>query len=1194
MQLKRLEIFGFKSFSDKTSFSFESGITGIVGPNGCGKSNVVDAIKWILGDQSAKSLRGNEMSDVIFNGTNQRPSMGYAEASLTFLNDKNLLPVEYKEVCITRRLYTSGESEYLINKQICRLRDIKELFMDTGVGVNCYSLIEQGKVDTLLQANAQERRFVFEEAAGISKYKTKKKEAIAKLEKVEQNLLRLNDIIEEVQKQLRSVKLQASKAIKYNEYVDRLKNLSIKLSLKKYRSFKDKRDGVLEQIQQREYQRKEMLTNIEDMQAKRDDLEGRMDKLTSNLERLHFDKANIESKITTTHDKLGFNQKNIEELITQKARYERHIDIIKNRIGETKNSILNLTHNLERTKEDLSEKINCLSIKESEFKQFSLECDMLQQKIDEDKKKVIDILHRESSLQNEIGSLSAEKDTICNRKAKLSKRQEDILSELEQIDYERQNLTEQRDNMLSNIENLESCLSKINEKIKTLNAETQSIVNNINSQQQMKSRKESRLEILEDLERRYEGVSSGAKVILEEAQKNNTELTGICGMVADLIRTDTAYIPAIEAALGDKAQMIVTDSLRETFQTIDFLKKHEKGYVKFFPLSEAKSKKYDIPLDLNIIDVIGRAADLVKSKERFKPLVEYIFKNTIIVKDFNTALTLANNDTNGFSYIVTLDGEVVEPGGVILAGKGNTQTGLISRKIELETIKLELVKIEKEIEVFMNEKNIKTKEIESYIRESDEIQKKASAENILKASNENSIREKEFKLEELNEEKDINESEIREIDELVENINQRKIRLNNEIKNLIDERKDLESQVAISNNEKRQKEAEKANVQSQIMELKVIIAQKEERKDSINTSLEKSKEELQKNKEDLESTQSEIANCRERTEENEKEIIDLNKLLEGLKNEKAELEKNIIALKEIQNNYNEQLVVTNKQIDEYRRKYMVHEQEINDLRLKENEYKINTVNLEERIRDDYHVELSEFDLENKDETDELIDWENISQEIEQLRAKIARMGNINLEAIQEQDELENRESHLNSQLEDLQRSEKTLKDIIKKINITSRELFERTFCDIRKNFQEIFRKLFGGGRADIILEEGIDILDAGIDIIAQPPGKDLRSITLFSGGEKVMTTIALLFAVFKSKPSPFCILDEVDAALDESNINRFIHILKEFAKTSQFIIITHNKLTMTTADVLYGITMEEAGVSKKVSVKFKNEMREVA
>jgi len=1187
MLLKKLEFFGFKSFSDKTSFTFERGITVIVGPNGCGKSNVVDAIKWILGEQKAKSLRGNEMSDVIFNGTNKRPSMGYAEASLTILNDKSMMPIEYEEVCITRRLYTSGESEYLINKQLCRLKDIKELFMDTGVGADCYSLIEQGKVDTLLQANAQERRFIFEEAAGISKYKTRKKETMSKLEKVEQNLLRLSDIIEEVQKRLRSIKLQASKAIKYNEYVDRLKNLSIKLSLKKYRTFKVERAGILDRIQQKEDKGQEILNNIEDMQVKRDGLQDHMDKLVSDLEKLQFDQTNIESKIS-------FNQKTIEELISQKTKYEKHINILKDRIGETKNSISDLTHNLEETKNDLSEKIECLSIKETELEQYTLECDMLLQKIDEDKKKVIDILHKESSLQNEIGSLSAERDTVGNRRIKLLKRQDEISLELEDIECERQDLTRQRDVALKNIEQLDACSARINGQIKTLNAETQSIVNNINSQLQMKSRKESRLEILEDLERRYEGVSSGAKVILEETKRNNEELTGICGMVADLIRVDAAYIPAIEAVLGDKAQMIVADSIKETVRTIDFLKKHEKGYVKFFPLNDIRLRKYDTSNGPNITGVIGRAADLVKSEERFQPLIEYIFKDTIIVENFETALALANNGGSGFSRIVTLNGEVVEPGGIILAGSGNTQTGLISRKIELETIKQELTKIEKEIEISMNEKNVKAREIETLIRESEEIGAKTNAENALKASSESNIREKEFKLDELNEEKDVNESEINEINELVENINQREVRLQDEIRNLNDQRKGLESRVTISNNEKIQKETGKTNVQNQTTELKVIIAQKEERKDSINASLEKAKEELQKNEEELDSTHSEIANCREKTEKNEKEIENLSKLLEELKYEKVKLEENIATLKEEQSNCSEQLTVTNNQIDECREEYRKHEQEINDLKLKENEFKIKIANLEERIRDDYHVELSEFDLENKEEVDESFDEENVSQEIEQLKDKIGRMGNINLDAIQEQQELEAREAHLMGQMEDLQKAEMTLKDIIKKINVTSRDLFEKTFNDVRENFHELFRKLFGGGRADIVLEEDVDILDAGIEIIAQPPGKELKSITLFSGGEKVMVTIALLFSVFQSKPSPFCILDEVDAALDESNITRFTHILKEFAETSQFLIITHSKQTMEIADVLYGVTMEEAGVSKKISIKFEEAVRQVA
>lgn len=1195
MQLKKLEFFGFKSFSDRTSFTFDKGVTVIVGPNGCGKSNVVDAIKWILGEQSAKALRGNEMSDVIFNGSNTRPPMGYAEASLTVLNDRNLLPIDYREVCVTRRLYISGESEYLINKQPCRLKDIKELFMDTGVGANCYSLIEQGRVDTLLQANAQERRFVFEEAAGISRYKTKKREALLKLEKVEQNLLRLNDIIEEIRKRLRSVKLQASKAIKYNEYVDRLRNLRISLSLKKYQDFKSEREFVVEQIKKEEGRGEELLARIEDLQTQRDGRQDHVDQLISDLSKSQFGLTNMEAKITNSHDKIGFNNNTIEELNSHKERYEKHINILNNRINEAENEISNLTHSLEEVKNDILIKVESLTAKESEFKQYSFECDVLQQQIDENKKSVIDILHRESSLQNEIGSLSAEKDTIGSRNSKLSRRQEEITSELERITFQRQDLASQKERVLSNIESLKTCLSKSNEKITTLNGEIQSIDGRINLQLQLKGRKESRLEILEDLEDRYEGVGSGVKTILEEVKRYRGLITGIYGIVADLIRTDAAYIPAIEAVLGDKAQILVTKSLEGSIEAINYLKEHDKGQVKFLPLDNIKLKHSGTGHDLNIPGVIGKAADLIKSREEFGPLVEYVFKNTLIVQDFETALTLSKNG-NGFDSFVTLAGEVVEPGGTILAGTGNTQTGLISRKTELESIRLELIDIAREIEVLSNEKEKKENEIEIIARETDEIKRSLDEENVIKVSNENSLQKEEFKVVELHDEKEVNESEINEIKEFIENIVIREQRLNVDIKEINDQRKDLEDRVGSANTEKTQKEERKTEIQDQITELKVFKAQKEERKGSISASMEKLKSELQEKTEELTSTNIEIKNCSDKADRAKEEILNLNKMLIEFDKEKADLEKNIVTLKDQQIKFSEQLASCNSQINECNEECREHEQSINEFKLKENEFKIKAADLEERIRDDYNIELTELgpDKEEEEEGSTPLDWESVSQEIEFLKGKVERMGSVNLEAIQEKEELEERESHLTGQMEDLQNSENTLKDIIQKINITSRDLFEKTFVEIRKNFQELFRKLFGGGRGDLILEEGVDVLDAGIEIIAQPPGKELKSITLFSGGEKVMTTIALLFSVFQSKPSPFCILDEVDAALDENNVIRFTRILKEFTKTSQFLIITHNKQTMSVADVLYGVTMEEAGVSKKVSVKFKDSLRKVA
>ena len=1193
MLLKKLELFGFKSFADKTCFEFGEGINGIVGPNGCGKSNVVDAFKWVLGEQRAKSLRGNEMLDVVFSGTNSRPSMGYAEASLVFLNDKGLLPVEYNEVCITRRLYVAGESEYLINKQPCRLKDIKELFLGTGVGGSCYSIMEQGKIESLLQVNPQERRFVFEEAAGISKYKTKKRESMLKLEKVEQNLLRVNDIIEEVQKQLRSIKLQASKARKYNERVVRLKELRIKLSLKKYKTFKDKRAVAQEQIQQEERQCQEALSIIEELKEERDRLQSSINEIASSLEKSLLNMASLTAKITSSHDKIGFNHNAIEELNIQKSKYERSIDVLKNKIEHAESGICDLNLDLEKIQAALTDGNSGLSTKETALKQFEYEYDVLQQQIEENKKQVIDMLHKGSSLQNEVGSLSAERDTIGNRRSKLLKRQEEVSSDLERIEFERRNLTEQRNMVLGKIEGLEQSLVGTNEQIKVLNSEIQSVGDGINSLQQLKSRKESRLETLEDLEKRFEGVSSGVQVVLEESGKDDGKISGVHGMIADLIKVDTAYVPAIEAVLGDRAQIIVANSIKDVVQSSDFLKEQDKGFVKFLPLEDISTENSHEPVDINAPGIVGRAVDLVKSEDRFKTLVGYIFRDTIVVEDFDTALRLSG-DKCGAKFIVTLKGEVVEPGGTILVGQGNMTIGLISRKTELESIKLELAKILEEIATRLSEKEIKESEVVHLAQNVDEFKSGIDAENVIKVSQDNNLQKEEFKNVELNDERVVNESEIQEINEHIESINQREVNLNNEIVTLNDQRKVLEDQVVVLDNDRVNKESGKGNVQNEITELKIVLAQKEERKGNVITSLEKIGKELYENKEELTAAHSEIENCREKTVTSENMITELNRTLEGLQVDKVALDEESLRLKKEQSVCSGQLTEKRRQVDEYDEEYKGREHVINELRLKENEFKIKITDLEERIHDDYQVELSTFAMEHGEEDAESLDWENVSREIEELRSKVDRMGNVNLEAIHEQTELEEREAHLSAQMEDLQTSEKALQDIINKINITSRELFEKTFKEIRSHFHELFRKLFGGGRADIILEEGVDILDAGIDIIAQPPGKDLKSIMLFSGGEKVMTTIALLFAIFQSKPSPFCLLDEVDAALDENNIKRFIQILKEFATESQFVVITHSKQTMTVADVLYGVTMEEAGVSKKISVKFEEVERQVA
>ena len=494
-----------------------------------------------------------------------------------------------------------------------------------------------------------------------------------KLEKVGQNLLRLNDIIEEVQKQLRYIKLQAAKARKYNERVVRLKELRIKLSLKKYKMFKDERSIAQEQIQQAEHQCQETLSEIKEMESERDSLQSNINKLASGLEQAQINMTNLDAKIENTHDRIGFNHKTIESLNIQRDKYEKYIDVLKTKTEDAESGICDLGKDLERIQQDLLEGNNNLSTKETELKQYLYECDVLQQQIDENKKQVIDMLHRGSSLQNEIGSLSAERDTIGNRKTKLLRRQEKISSELERIKYERQDLTEQRNMVLNKIEDLEASMSGTNEQVKVLNTEIQSVDININNQQQLRSRKESRLETLEDLEKRFEGVSSGVQVVLEESRKDNGLINGIHGMVADLIKVDTAYVPAIEAVLGDRAQVIVADSIKEIIRSFEFLKEYDKGHVKFLPLADIRVAASEASIDLNTPGVVGRAVDLVKSQDIFSTLVEYIFNGTIVVEDFDTALRLSGNE-NGVKCYVTLDGEVVEPGGTILVGKGDRKS----------------------------------------------------------------------------------------------------------------------------------------------------------------------------------------------------------------------------------------------------------------------------------------------------------------------------------------------------------------------------------------------------------------------------------------------------------------------------------------------------------------------------------------
>ena len=1207
MKLKKLELFGFKSFAEKTEIAFEGGITIVVGPNGCGKSNIIDAIKWVLGEQSVKSLRGDEMADVIFTGTDKRPPLGYAEVSLTIQNNKGLLPLEYSEVCITRRLYTSGESEYLINKQASRLKDIKELFLDTGFGAHAYSVIEQGNVEALLQANAQERRFLFEEAAGISKFKSRKKAALSKLEHVEQNLLRVGDIIEELQKQLRSVKLQASKARKYQEYVEQLKKLKVGLSLKNYRDLKTKKASVSEQINQIDEQCQKIAINITEIEKQIGKTETSTAQLQQQLSNIQNEIVNLESQISINQDKVKHNNERIKELEIQREKYIEQQKTLENKIYEINCKVTETKEILNALEQEILKFVDVQKTKESLHKQISFECDLLYQGIDEKKSEVITTLQKESSLQNEIGSLSTENDALKSRKMRLSKRQEEINSFMDTLVSKHQEITKEKNSLTEEFDCLDQKLSNSKGRIQDLVNIVRTLDEQVNQQKQWQSSKTSRYEVLMDYETRSEGVEAGARAVLEESRKENTTLKGIRGMIADLLKVDLPYALAIETALGERVQGIVTDTTDIAMQSLIFLQRNQKGHAVFFPL-DRMSERSIIPNEiLQESDVVGVASKLVNGTEDVCKVVNGFLNNTVVVKNLNAALAL-----NGYSHTVrcvTLDGELLEPEGTLSGGNRQGHVGIISRKSELKKIEEELAQIQQTLGKFEQDKHIHIEELSRLEAETAQLTKRIEQINILKISKDNELAQNEQKQGELAAEKKINENEMEEIGVEVEKAYGREKLLQEELTHLNQLHNQLEQQVEESSILVKEKEFVKKSVRDEITALKVGLAQRQEKKDGLNSVLNKLHTELQETQDQIEYIKNECQNCQQKRLEAEEEIKSMELLVKEIQTKKVALEDSFASLKAERERVDIKLAELKACLEEKRIEHKQIEQQIQELKLKENEYQVRISNLEERVREDYQLDLSSLDAntgeiklelstlqpESADTTQPQTDfWGAVSKEIEELQGKIERLGNVNLEAIKEQDELEIRETFIINQKEDLENSKNALENLIKKINHTSRELFEKVFNDIRQNFQAMFRKLFGGGKADVILEENVDMLEAGIEIVAQPPNKELRSITLLSGGEKVMTTVSLLFAVFQAKPSPFCILDEVDAALDESNINRFIHVLKEFTKDTQFLVITHNKVTMGIADVLYGITMQEPGVSKRVTVKFEEIERKVA
>jgi len=1183
LYLKSIEMYGFKSFAERAEIKFKDGIVGIVGPNGSGKSNITDAVRWVLGEQSAKVLRGSKMEDLIFSGTDRRKQLGMAEVSLTFDNKEGKLPIEYDEVIVKRRVYRSGESEYLINNSQCKLREIKELFMDTGIGIDGYSIIGQGRIDSILNSKSDERRKIFEEAAGIVKYKNRKENTEKKLEGTNKNILRVEDILNELKIRINPLKLDAEKAKQYEEYYGELKGMEISLFMEEIDVINGKMKANQEKLASVE-------TNIASLESKKDETKAGLIETEEILGKLRYDSQEGEKILLDTNEKR--NQLNYEiDLLNEKKRSSiKEKSNKKNQIDSNEKENELLFNNIKTQKtlsDDFNEKKYLLneSIKKEEEKigKLSNELTIAKEQLLKEKAKVLEDFNKSTEMKSEISSLNSYEKIVEKRLAKLNKDKRaideliaDSKTEKEAFEEEMRIIENKRAKYLT----VHESAIHIYEKNRDLEYATENEINNI--EREMKTLYEKQLFYKRMIDN-YEGFNSSVKNSLN-ALREHTLAKHIEGTVSEIIKVDKAYEVAIETALGFSSQHIICDTIDSARKIIEFAKKEKTGRITLLPMSDIRGRKGNggiVPKDHG---VVGRAKELISYDKKFENIVDFVLGSIIIVKDSSTATTLIKNGFRG-SRLITLDGDVFNPGGTITGGSTNVRsTGLLTRKRIYEDIikeikekNISLKKIKSNIKAIIDEKLLNEKDLneaKEKVAGTDNALEKLSRNLEMAVKNNKTLRERQFDLaNELSESIQEGENIRRERESIINSINDMKA-LNSCNEKSIEELENIEIEHANRLDELKEslnvKKVEQAimfekmkGIENEISRLSFSIDRIIENNNDCETQL----TELNLS---IEKYESEILIKREEFEHLTIEI-------ENLKKVNIECAMSIDKNAAIARAAQEYLDKTNENIIQEKERY--YKLEMSDTR--------NQMNYDHFIKQLWEVYQLSY-IEAMEQRTEITNRSAMNKRIEALKRDIELLGDINKSAIKEYDEVLHRYEFLGKQKCDLIEAKNTLEDLIIKLEEKMVKIFKEEIKEINNNFNKTFNQLFNGGRAEIIFEDTEDILNSHIDIYAEPPGKRLQNLNLLSGGEKSLTAIAMLFAILMKKPSPFCVLDEIEAALDDVNVYRFASFLKKFTTQSQFILITHRKGTMGIADVLYGVTMEEKGISKIVSLEIKN------
>ena len=1179
MYLKRLELQGFKSFADKTILELRPGITTVIGPNGSGKSNISDAIRWVLGEQSMKSLRGTKSLDIIFAGTQNRKSLGFAEASLVFDNSDGALPIEFTEVTVTRKIYRSGETGYYINKTPCRLKDVLELFMDTGIGKDGYSIIGQGKIDEILSNKSEDRRHIFEEAAGIVKYRSRKEEAEKKLEHTKLNLLRINDIISEIEGNLGPLQTQSEKAKKYLNLREELKNIEVGLFVYNIEKYKENLQQIVQDIDVMQSQCNDEEGKLERVKILKEELKSSIDEITEqieNMSNLGFESQKeieqLNSNINVAKTRITNNNENSVRFTDEIQEQKEKIQELKQELEQKEAKKDNLKQNKEKFEKELNEK-------QEELAQITEKLSAKELEIEGYKQTVEQNTDKKYELQSEI---NAQEINFQNYEKRQNQIKQEIQTTISELDNTRMNKEEiskgfyesenKKNKAQKSLEEVAKQKQEANQKIKSF----ESNINILSSDMRIK---ESRLKFLIETEKEKEGYIKSVKSLLKDCENIKDLGKGMHGVLANIIEVPDELETAIEMCLGASLQNIVTDTEEDAKKLVEHLRKNNLGRASFLPIASVKGKKLE-KLKGNESGVIGIASDLVKFNKKYEQIILNLLGRTVIVDNMNTAIKVAKQ--NGYTFrIVTKDGDLINPSGAITGGSVAKKTvNILGRGKEIEKLEKEIKNIKAKIQKLEEEKEEYEQSIEGILELSANLEKELQEidityatekqkmisidENIQKLQNRlNKLKEEQKNLETLKQESIEQKERIQEETQKITNQNE-------ELSKLISEFAEL--------NKDDQKYIDDLNFD--ITNLKISVSSFDESESSIQEIQERINQELNNAKASIENKNNQIEQIKVDNENLEKSIQEtLNKIEEikqKVNNSSSEIEK----MKQERAQKSEKL---SKQEDEITSKFKI----IEDLKSQLVKLDVKKTKVEEDINTIINKMWEEYEL-TPNNVEDYAKPENVAltqKRVNNIRTEIRDLGSVNVDSIEEYKNLKDRYDFMSEQRLDLENTMSKLRKVITDMTQIMKEQFREKFKIINKNFGEVFAELFGGGKASLNLEDEENILECGIEITVQPPGKKLQNMMLLSGGEKAFTAIALLFAILKINPAPFCVLDEIEAALDDVNVFRYADYLKKFTEHTQFLVITHRKGTMEAADTVYGVTMEESGISKLLSMK---------